>query len=165
MARQFRLWENGQVVSLLAPAADAGGRTSAYVSVKNAHKAFVVCLVNQGSATTVVLSPLQATDNAGTNSKAITSAPIVADVNTGSSDALVAQVAAASFTTDAGTNNKLVIFEIDPVESMDLNNTAVGPFQHIAIQTGASNAANITAAVLVSLPLRYAQQVPPSVNV
>jgi hypothetical protein len=45
MAYPFRLWENGKVVQALAPAADAAGRTSAYFSLKNAHKAYIVASV------------------------------------------------------------------------------------------------------------------------
>jgi len=165
MARNFRLWENQQVVSLLAPAADAAGRTSSYFSIKNGHKAYIVCHINQGNAATVALTPLQATNLAGANSKAISVAPIVVDANTAVSDALVVQAAAAGFTTDAGTNNKVVIFEIDPIESMDLNNTAVGAFSYLAVSTGASNAANITAALLILAPLRFAQLTPPTTMV
>src|SRR5579859_7825535 len=124
MARQFRLWENAEVVSLLKPAADAGGRTSAYVSLKNGHKAFIVCYVNQGNAATVALTPLQATDNAGTNSKAISATPIATnlDADTTPADQFTMQTAAASYTTDAGTKTKIVIFEIQPEECMDVNN-------------------------------------------
>jgi hypothetical protein len=38
-------------------------------------------------------------------------------------------------------------------------------FNHIAVSTGASNAANITSALLVIMPLRFAQLNPPSANV
>ena len=171
MARQFRLWENAEVVNLLKPAADAAGRTSAYVSLKNGHKAFILCQVNQGNAATVQFTPLQATDNLGSNSKAISATPIATNLDTDTvpSDQFTIQAAAANFTTDAGLKNKLVLFEIEPQECMDINNTALGlnqgAFQHIAIQTGASNAANITAALLIVMPLRYAQLNPPSSNV
>lgn len=165
MARQFRLWENAEVVNLLKPAADAAGRTSVYVSLKNGHKAFILCQVNQGNAATVALTPLQASDNAGTGSKAIGATAIATnlDTDTAPADQFTMQTAAASFTTDAGLKNKLVIFEIEPQECLDVNNAT--PFNHIAIQTGASNAANITAAVLIVTPLRYAQLNPPTANV
>lgn len=171
MGRQFRLWENAEVVSLLKPAADAGGRTSAYVSLKNGHKAFIVCYINQGNAAQVTLSPLQATDNAGSNSKAIGVTPIATnlDADTTPADQFAMQAATATYQTDAGTKTKIVIFEIDPDECMDINNTALGlnqgAFNHIAIQTSASNAGNITAALLVVQPLRFAQQNPPTANV
>jgi hypothetical protein len=161
----FRLWENAIVTNLLPPAADAGGRTSSYVSLKFGHKAYLICTVNQGNAATVEFTPLQATDNLGTNSKAITAAPITLNDDTSTAtgtDQNVVQVAAANFTTDATLKNKIVMFEIDPAESMDINNTTVGVFQHIAIQTGASNAANITEATLIQMPLRDQRQNPPT---
>lgn len=164
MSNPYRLWEDAIVANLLPPAADAGGRTSSYVSLAYGHKAYLVCTVNQGNAATVQFAPLQAKDSAGTGSKAITAAPIVLDNDTSTatgSDQFVAQTAAANFTTDATTKNKLVIFEIDPAESMDV----AGGFQHIAIQTGASNAANITAAELVVAPLRDKRANPPTTYV
>ena len=174
MSRNFRLWQNGQVISLLKPAADAAGRTSGFFSLMNAHKAYVVCQVNQGNAATVSLTVTQAQDILGTNAKALTAvAPIAVNLDTDTipSDVLSIATSALNYTTDAGVKNKLVIFEIDPIESMDLNSNTLNasgvpqPFNHIAITTGASNAANITAATLILMPLRYQQSVPPSAAV
>jgi hypothetical protein len=168
MPAPFRLWENAQVVQLLPPAADAAGRTSSYVSLKYGHKAFLVCSVNQGNAAQVTFTPLQATDNLGTNSAAIGSAPIAycpdTSVATGS-DQFTIEPAAANFQTDVALKNKLVLFEIQPEEVMNVNNLSSGaplPFQHIAIQTSASNAANITAAWLIVTPLRDQRLNPPT---
>ena len=164
MAKNYRLWESAQVISLLAPAADAGGRTSAYISLANAHKAYIVAYITQGNAATVTLTPLQASAIAGTGTKALTSAaPIVynTDTDTVPSDILTIATAATSYTTDAGVKNKIVIFEIDPIESMDINNK----FNHVAVSTGASNAANITSALLILTPIRFAQLNPPTANV
>jgi len=166
MSYPFRLVEQASIVSLLKPAADAAGRTSAYVSMKNGHKAFILAYVNQGNAATVTLSPLQATDSSGTGSKAITATPIFTnlDTDTAPSDAFAAIAAAVNFTTDAPLKTKLVCFEIDPSECMDVNNLTK-PFDHIGFSTGASNAANITSALLIITPLRFAQKIPPSANV
>ncbi len=162
IGRQFRLWEHGHPVLVLPAAADAAGRTSAYFSVRNAHKVFIECVVNQGNAAQVMFTPLQATDNLGTGSKALTAAaPIVADLNTTASDTLAVAAAAVNYQTDVGLNPKFVIFEIDPAESMDVNNL----FDHLAIQTSASNAANITCAIFQLLPLRFQQQLPPAATV
>jgi len=164
MARNYRLWESAQVVSLLKPAADAGGRTSAYVSLANGHKAFIVAYVTQGNAATIVLTPLQATDASGTGSKGLTAAAPIAvnlDTDTVPSDILTIAAAASSYTTDAGVKTKMVLFEIDPIESMDVNNE----YDHIAFSTGASNAANITSAMLIITPIRFAQLNPPTANV
>lgn len=160
MPEPFRLWEDAQVVNLLPAAADAAGRTSSYVSLKYGHKAFIVCGVNQGNAATVQFTPLQATDNLGTNSKALSNpAPIANIIDTSvatGGDQFTIDAAAANFTTDAGLKNKIVIFEIQPEEVLDVagSNTNGLAFNHIAIQTGASNAANITSADLIVMPLR-----------
>ena len=146
MADQFSLIYQAPPVALLAPAADAAGRTSAYRDLRNAHKAFVVCHINQGNAATVQLTLLQAQDVSGTNSKVLSSnVPIWFQANTATSDLNVGQAAATSFTTDAATNDKIVVFEILPETALDVANG----FKTIAVQTGASNAANITEALLI----------------
>ncbi|MGH6967568.1 MAG: hypothetical protein ACREEN_00490 [Stellaceae bacterium] len=158
MGRQFRLWSQGHPLVMLPPAADAAGRISSYYSLAGCHKAFILCLVDQGNATTVEFTPLQATDTSGSNSKALSSsAPIVADQDTAASDILALQTAAANFTTSATLKSKLVIFEIDPLEVMDVNEAT--PFSAIAIETGASNAANVTSALLLKMPLRDPSQI------
>jgi hypothetical protein len=131
-------------VNLLPPAADAAGRTSTYASLKNALKAFVVVTVNQGNAATVGISLLQGKDVSGTGSKAISATPIYLTADASTSDLLVAQAAAASFTTSATTKTKVVLFEIVPEQVLDVANG----FKTIAVQTGASNAANITTATI-----------------
>lgn len=186
MARQWRTWENAQVVLLLPPAADAGGRTSMYVSLKYGHKCSIICGVNQGAANLVTFTPLQATDAAGTNSAALTNpAPFAYVLDT--SNPLSAGTGTDLFTVttnglrtgptlygtsyqlDAGLKPKMVIFEIDPIESMNLNSTTLTSpggtlveMNHIAIQTSASNAANITFALGFIYPLRDARQNPPT---
>jgi hypothetical protein len=147
MARQFSMPYQIPPVTLLPAAADAAGRTGVYASLRNALKAWIVCEVNQGNAATVEFIPLQATDSLGTNSKAISAAPIWLVADTSVSDALVAQAAAANFTTSATLKDKLVVFEIEPEAALDMANG----FNHIAIQTGASNASNVTAAHLFIL--------------
>jgi len=128
----------------LPPAADAAGRTSAYRDLANALKAWVVVHVNQGNAAQVTLSILQGQDVSGTGSKAVGVMPIWLTAATATSDALGVQTAAATFQTSAGTTDKIVVFEITPEMCMDL----VNGFHTIAVQTSASNAANITEAEL-----------------
>ena len=136
-----------KVVNLLAPAADAGGRTSAvYPSLKNAVRAWVVVYLTQGAANTVQLDPVQATAVAGTNSKALTgNVAIYSNLDVSASDTLVARTAAKTYTTDAGVHNKIVVFQIDPAECLDVANS----FDCIGLTTGASAAANITSALLL----------------
>lgn len=179
MARQFRLWQHAQVVCLLPALADAGGRTSPYISLKYGHKCFLVCGVNQGAAATVTFTPLQASDAAGTNSTGLTSpAPVANIIDTSVTDQFTVTTDGTrtgptqyltTFTTDAGLKNKIAIFEIDPDESMNLNSTtlttpggALTEQSHIAIRTSASNAANITSCYAIIMPLRDARQNPPT---
>lgn len=157
MARQFSMPAQIPPVMLLAPAADAGGRTSSYRSLRNALKAYVVVHVNQGNAATVLLSVLQASAVAGTGSKAITATPIWSNLDTSVNDTLTSRTAAATYTTDAGVKDKIVVFEITPEQCMDVANG----FDCIAVSTGASNAANITEAKLFILG-SYQQASPPN---
>lgn len=145
MGRQFSLPAQLPPSILLAAEADAAGRTGRYASLKNAIKAYVIVEVNQGNAATVDVSILQAKDTSGTGSKAINAAPIWLCEDSASTDALVPQSAAASFTTDASLKDKLIVFEILPEAALDLANG----FKTIAVETGASNVANITRAELV----------------
>src|SRR4051812_14424659 len=137
----FHIIENGMVVPLLKPATDAAGRTSRYISLKNAARAFIVVHMDQANAATVALTPLQASAVAGTGSKVIPATRIWADQDEATSDLPVRQTDAANFTTSAALKQKLVVFEISPA-ALDVNNG----FDCIAIQTGASDAANITQA-------------------
>ena len=144
-------------INLLAPAADAAGRTSAYVSLKHALKAWILVHINQGNAATILLSLLQASAVAGTGSKVFTvPQKIWSNLDTAASDTLVARTAAVNYTTDAGVKIKQVLFEINPA-ALDLANG----FDCIGISTGASNAANITAAQAF-LATRYPSATPPT---
>jgi hypothetical protein len=188
MARQFRFWQDGGFVVLLPPAADAAGRTSMFVSLRYGHKTTLICGVNQGNAATVLWTPLQATDSLGTNSKALTNpAPIAYNADTSNPLALtpgtgtdqftmpgqpavdgITVVAAANFTTGVALKNKIVMFEIDAGEVMDVNNIALAAglkFDHIGVSTGASNAANITWAALYQFPMRDVRQNPPTLYI
>jgi len=144
MATHFSIPYHLLPVSLLPPAADAAGRTSSYRSLRHAEKAFVIAKVNQGNAAPVTFTLLQATSVSGAGSKALSALPIWLNDATASSDALAVQAAAAAFTTDATLAEKILVFEILPEAAMDITNG----YTAIAIQTSASNAANITDATL-----------------
>lgn len=150
MASGFTFPEEAQHVTLLPPAADAAGRTSASAaSLKNCHKAYLVYVINQGNAATILLTPQQASAVAKTGAKAIPVVKVWANQDEAASSTLVRQTDALSFTTDAGLKTKRVIFEIDP-GVLDLANG----FDCLLCITGASNAANITSAELITIPLR-----------
>lgn len=161
MSRQFQFSYQCPPIGMLPPAADAAGRTGPYKYLGNSSgKVAVVCRVNQGNAAQVTFSILQATSSAGAGSKAITASPIFFNINTTLSDTLAVQTPAVNFQTDVGLTDKIVVFEFDPADCLDL----VNGFNHIAVQTSASNAANITDAHMEYLG-RYQQQVPPASEV
>jgi len=147
VARQFSMPYQIPPVSLLPPAADAAGRTSSYRDLTNALKAYVVARVNQGNAAQVTFSILQGQDVLGTGAKAAGVMPIWLNAATAVSDALAVQTAAASLQTSATLADKIVLFEITPEMCLDV----VNGFRTVAIQTSASNAANITSAHLFIL--------------
>lgn len=156
MSKQFQFSYQCPPIGLLAPAADAAGRTSTYKSLRNCSgKVAIVCRVNQGNAAQVTFTPLQATNSSGSGSKAIPAVPIFYNADTTASDTLVAQTAAASFQAGTALKDQFVVFEFDPAE-LDM----ADGFNHIAVETSASNAANITEAFMEYLG-RYQQQVPP----
>ncbi len=144
--------QEGKIVEGLAPAADAAGRSSAAVSLKNANgKVTIVAHITQGNAATVTITPLQATDVAKTGGKALSNpAKIWANLDTSTSDALVAQTDAVAFTTDAAVKNKIVVIEVD-ADNLDINNG----FDCVYFTTGASNVANITQGTFVILDVKY----------
>jgi hypothetical protein len=152
MPSSFSLSDMTQQVTLLPPAADAAGRTSAAaVSLKHGHKVFLIFLVNQGNAATVLLTPQQATAVAKTSAKALANnVPIWLQNDESLSSVLTRQADGVSFTTDATTKQKRVIFEIDPTK-LDL----AGGFDCLLAITGASNVANITAAEVIVFPTRH----------
>lgn len=152
------LLDRANIVNLLAPAADAAGRTGAYATLKGAHGASLYFKVNQGNAATILVTPLQASAAAGTGSKALSAnVPIYVNLDTAAGNVWVRATDAKNYTTDAGVKIKQVRFDIDP-DALDI----AGGFDCIGISTGASNAANITSADLVIGPMRYTEDVAPT---
>lgn len=157
--RNFRLTESFKIVPLLKPAADAAGRSSGFITMKNASKAYLLCYIAQGNAAPVTISLQQATSVSGARAKALSgSAQVWYLDNADAGDTLVQQAPASSFTTSTATTSKLVLFEILPEENLDVSNG----FTSVNISTGPSNAANVTSAFAEIGPLYYAQATPRS---
>lgn len=156
MTLPFNLPQVCKIVEAITPQAGAA-ITGDYVSLKNAHKCWIVVHVNQANAATMAITIEQATAVAPSGSKAITVVvPIWSNLDCAASDTLVERTAAVSYTTDAGVKQKIIIFEIDPA-TLELS----GGFDCITVITAASNAANITSAVYY-LWERYQQATPPT---
>jgi hypothetical protein len=141
----------------LAPAADAAGRSGQWVSLANAHKAYVMVDIAQGASAGVPLTFQQAQTVAG--AKALSgNLNIWANQNEAASDTNAPQAAAEAFTTSNATGNKKVIFEIVPEGILDV----VNGFKYLQVITGVSGSGNVTAGTYFILPGRFDQNPPPS---
>jgi hypothetical protein len=148
----LHLIERSKTIGLLKPAADAAGRTGRWVTIKDAHRTWLIAYMDQGNAATIALTPKQATAVAGTGIKnLVNNVPIWTILDLAASDAWVRQADGVTFTTDAGVKEKLVAFEIEAA-ALDVP----GGFDCVTLVTGASNVANITSALAV-LDSRYGQ--------
>lgn len=128
----------------LTPATDAAGRTGTYVSLRGAAVAYVVFLIEQANAATIACSVSQASAVAGTGAKALSATmPIWANQDMAAAAALTRATDAANFTTSAALKKKVVVLRVDP-SALDVANG----YDCIAAVTGASNAANLTSAVI-----------------
>jgi hypothetical protein len=151
----FSLPQNCKIVTLLAPAADAAGRTGDYISLKNAHKVWLVFNITNGHATATPLSVNKATAVAPTGAAGLAAVfPIWSNADIAATDTLVRQTDAASFSTAAAVKDVVVVFEIDPA-------ILGSGFDCIAPVTGASNALNLTSC-MAFIQERYQQATPPT---
>ncbi len=148
MAHAFSLIAEATPLHSLKPAADAAGRTGAYIDGAKYHKVYGVFYVDQANAATIACNPVKADDTSGTNAADFTAAEVQAvytNLDAATAAAFTRQSVAASYTTDAALKQKIVVFEIDP--------TLVGK-RYFALKTGASNVANITSGLFFGVP-RY----------
>lgn len=125
----------------LAPQLD-GALTSDVVSLKNANKAWVQVIMAQANAAQCTISVLQASDVAGTGGKAVSNnLPIWYNEDVSLTSALTRGTAAKTYELSATTKNKVVWFEIDPANALDVANN----FDCIYVTSGGSNVANVLA--------------------
>ena len=157
MTAAFSLPETYKIIQMAAAQESAGGTvTSDYISLKNAHKAWIIIsFATAGNAET--FTPLKATAVAPTNSTAITKeVKIWSNLATATSDTLVERTAATTYACDNGATSKLIIFEIDPADLGDLLGV---PYDCIAFSTTALAANTDYLSALCILQMRYGSQV------
>lgn len=157
MARQFQIPANLKPVQMFSPKTTNASLTSQVISLKNAHKAWIVFEFTQavGHATTPTL--LQATSIAAGTNKAGPTVDIWANEDTAATDTLVKKTAGASYAVTNDIKNKQVVFEIDPTR-LDVNNGYDCIYFTIATSSQATNFVSATA----YLQNAYAQATPPS---
>jgi len=159
MAQVF-LPEQFKIVDATAgPVTTNGGVTSDYVSLKNVQRAWIVLQFTQavGHATTV--QPRVATAVAGTGVTNITfSTRIWSNEATATSDTLVRQTDATSYSLTADIAKKQVIIEIDPSEVVAQGAT----YDVINFTVSDSSQATNFVAGQFFLKMRYPQATPPA---
>lgn len=105
-------------VSGLAPQVGAAGAvTGDYISLKNAHKAWLVIHYTQGDATDITWHVNRATAVAPTGAVALANVvPIYSNLDCATSNTLVKRTSAINYASGAGQATKIIVFEIDPAD-------------------------------------------------
>jgi hypothetical protein len=157
MARQFSLPQNLKTVQLFNPKTTNAALSSQVISLKHAHKAWLVLEFTQavGHATTPTLN--QATSIAAGTNKAGPTVPIWANEDVAASDTLVKKTDAASYAVTNDIKNKQVIFEIDPARLDQANG-----YDCVYVTIGTSSQATNFVSATAYLQERYQQATPPS---
>jgi hypothetical protein len=150
----FTFPEQCKIVNLYQGAANAVA--SDVVSMKNANKAWV-CVIHTGSSDTDLAVSLAEHTAVGQSAVAITDTfPIWVDADMGtSSDALVRQTDAYSYTIDTGVSgNQMVVMEWDPAKFS-------AGYDCLSLADSGGNASNVVSAFVV-LDMRYKADQPPA---
>ncbi len=158
MTSAFTLPENLKMVQMVAPAVGAGAVvTSTYISLKNAHKCWIVIHYADGNGNAVSYQPMKATAVAPSDATAITNVvKIWSNMATGTNDRLVERTAATVYAQTNAVTNKMIVFEIDPADLGELAGT--GPYDCIGF-TATTPAAGEYIEAIAYLQPRYASQV------
>ncbi len=159
MASNISLPEHFKIVSATqGPVTTNGGVTADYVSLKNCHKAWVVCSFTQAVGHATGIDPKQASDVAGTGVKVLSAnAPIWANEDVATSDTLASQTAAKTYDLTNDVKKKLVVFEIDP-SAFDVANG----FDVLGCAVDDSSQATNFVDITYWLQMRYKEDVPPA---
>lgn len=141
----------------VGPVTTNGGVTADYVSLKNAHKVWIVAKFKQAVSHASVLQPTMATAVAGTGVTNITAATrIWRNTDVATSDTLVEATAATSAACATGATSQLIIMEIDPDDFAAAGYDVLGC--GVATSSQATNFVDITYYMVT----RYPQSNPPS---
>jgi hypothetical protein len=151
------------VVEMLTPGTtDAGVRTSDVISLKNVVRAWLICSADQGGATAVTWTPMQAVDVAITGGgKVLTNVvPIRETVACATSDVMANVTAAKLYATAAAVKHSITVFQIDPDVALDVD----GGYDCLYLVTLGAQILNLLSVVAI-LEMRYEGDTMPSVIV
>jgi hypothetical protein len=156
------LTQDFKIVSGAAPTDSAWDITGDYVSLKNAHMAWIVCTLQFDAMQPYAhpVQPMKATAVLPVGATAIThDAPNWANDDISISDTLVRGADATSYQVPATVANKTVIFQIDPMQlgaTYDCMGVTVD---------GNAKWQNNKLSIVYFVEMRYGQATPPSIIV
>jgi len=152
----FTLPENCKIVQLASPETTNGAKTSDVISLKNAHKVWIVVELTQSEDHATLFTPRQATDvAAGTNAVLAAVQPIWANEDCGASDTLVRKTDALNHTVGANIKDMQLVFEIDPA-------SLTAGYDCVYITAATSSQATNFWSVTAYIQTRYPQATPPA---
>ena len=144
-----------KIVQLAHPQTTNGGFTSDVVSLKHAVRATIVIDINQAVGHATAFSLRQATDvAAGTNAAGPTS-EVWANEDVATSDTLVKQTSAASYTVTNDIKKKQIVIEVDPAALTDT-------YDCVYITSADSSQATNFASATVYIKSNFQQATPPA---
>ena len=165
------LMQNAKIVPALAPATMAGAADGDWVSLKGYDRCGILVYITQGNAATTAITVDSATSVAGANLNAgitmndwwyIEDTAIGTDAGTNSDTWTKGTGAAAITTSDTGSGASLYYIEVNADDLVSGGSAFGTKYDCLQLKLGASDAANIAAAVYVMFPSRYAQAVSPT---
>ena len=149
-----------KIVTAILPLTSNGAKTSDYISLKHAHKVWIVVHATQDTGHATTFTPSVATAVLPSGATPATYASnwwLNADVSV--TDTLVAQTAAAAITLDSGSTDQLAVMEIDPALQIATHGATFDCLGVIAATS--SQAANFIS-VIFYIEERYPQATPPT---
>jgi len=155
MTAALCLPEDFKLVQLASPETTNAGKTSDVITLKHAHKAWIIIELTQAVAHATAFALRQATDVAAGTNAAGPSVPIWANEDCGATDTLVRQTAAASYTVTADVKDKTIVFEVDPA-------LLTAGYDCVYVTAANSGQATDLWSVTAVLQERYHQATPPS---
>ena len=141
MASTLNLPQAFKIVTAILPLTSNAGKTSDYISMKHAHKVWIV---------------VHATQDVG---HATTFTPSVATAVAPLTDTLVRQTDAVAITMNGGATDQLAVMEIDPAEQIATHGAT---FDCLGVICSNSAQAGNFVSVVFYVEERYPQATPPT---
>ncbi|MES2146709.1 MAG: hypothetical protein V4491_02555 [Pseudomonadota bacterium] len=157
MSRQLSIPTHFKLVTMLYPRTTNAALTTQVISLRGCSKATVVFLLNNAVGFSSTPTLIQATDIAAATNKAGPVSAIWSNLDTSSTDTLVARTAAASYAEGTGATPSMIVFEVD-ASTLDVNNG----YDCIYFTMGTSSQATDFVAAIAILHTSYQQATPPS---